>query len=382
MLDNITTEDLQRLAGTAAPHVVSFYLPTHRAGPDQSQDPIRLKNLATTAAKELEQLGLPEGQISEFLAPVTALLGDATFWAHGEAGLAIFVSQDSLDTYRLPIEVEELVVTADRFHVKPLIPAAAGDRTYYLLALSQHSIRLLRGNRTHVSEIQIDEIPHSLESALRFDDRERQLQSHGAARVGRGRVQAAFHGHGVVKDTSKSDLLRFLRVVDDGINGIINDPATPLVLAGVEYVVALYRQVSRHPRIVERALEGNPDRLSNEDLHAKAWPIVEPVVFGDRALAVDRFHAAATRTLSILDEVLPAAVSGRIDTLFVPEGLRRWGTFEVDHLVVDRHGERQPGDRDLFDTAAIETLVHGGTVYVVPPSDVPGIGPLGAILRY
>lgn len=382
MLDHITTDDLQRLAGTAAHHCLSLYLPTHRAGPDQSQDPIRLKNLAATATKDLEQLGMTETEISAFLAPVTSLLGDATFWAHVEAGLAIFVSDDSFDSFRLPTEVDELVVTADHFHVKPLIPAAAGNRTYYLLALSQHSIRLLRGNRTHVSEIEIDQIPRSLESALRFDDRERQLQSHGAARVGRGRVQAAFHGHGAVKDTSKADLLRFLRVVDDGINGIINDTSTPLVLAGVEYVVALYRQVSRYPRIIEQTLEGNPDRLSNEDLHARAWPIVEPVVFGDRALAIDRFHAAASSTLSILDEVLPAAVNGRVHTLFVPDGLRRWGIFEADQQVVERHGERRPGDRDLFDTAAIETLVHGGTVYVVPASEVPGIGPLGAVLRY
>lgn len=382
MLDNITTSDLQRLAGTSATHCVSIFLPTHRAGPDQSQDPIRLKNLAATAAKELEQLGLTETQITEFMAPVTGLLADARFWAHVETGLAILVTPDSIDMFRLPNSVDELVVTADRFHVKPLIPAAAGDRTYYLLALSQHSIRLLRGNRTQVSELEVEDMPGSLESALRFDDRERQLQSHGASRVGRGRVQATFHGHGVVKDTSKSDLVRFLRMVDDGINSIITDTSSPLVLAGVEYVQAYYRQASRYPRIVGEGIEGNPDRMSNEDLHTRAWPIVEPVVFGDRALAVERFHAAASSTLSILDEVLPAAANGRVQTLFVPDGLRRWGVFEADQQVVERHGERQPGDCDLFDTAAIETLVHGGSVYVVPASEVPGIGPLGAILRY
>ena len=52
-------------------------------------------------------------------------------------------------------------------------------------------------------EIGLGDIPRSMGEALRFDDRERQVHSHGADRVGRGRVSATFHGHGGTKDTEE-----------------------------------------------------------------------------------------------------------------------------------------------------------------------------------
>jgi hypothetical protein len=42
----------------------------------------------------------------------------------------------------------------------------------------------------------------------------------------------------------------------------------------------------------------------------------------------------------------------------------------------------QPGDQDLLDLAAVQTLFHGGTVYAVDPGDVPDDAPVAALLRY
>ena len=40
----------------------------------------------------------------------------------------------------------------------------------------------------------------------------------------------------------------------------------------------------------------------------------------------------------------------------------------------------EPGDRDLLDLAATQTLLMGGTVFVV--DDVPGGGEVAAVVRY
>ena len=41
-----------------------------------------------------------------------------------------------------------------------------------------------------------------------------------------------------------------------------NDPA-PLVLAGVEYELAIYRRVNSYPRTLEQPVHGSPDGMTD-----------------------------------------------------------------------------------------------------------------------
>ena len=381
MIDIITSQDLQQLASTVAEHCVSIFLPTHRAGPDQAQDPIRLKNLLARATDELTSLGQRSPDVERLLAPAAGLLHDPSFWAHLDNALALYLSDGSMIAFRLPEPVDELVVTADRFHLKPLIPSLATGRMFYVLALSQHQVRLLRGDPLQITEIKLGDIPHSLAEEL-FDHRERQLQSHSASRVGPGRITATFHGRGSAKDSTKTDLARFFRAVDDGIVHLISDHSTPLVLAGVDYLLAAYRQASRYPRIVGTGIEGNPEHLSPAELHSRAWPLVGPLMDTDRTAATEAFLAGAAPTSTRLPDVAAAAHEGRVDTLFVPMDTERWGAFDFAGRLVDRHDTRQAGDRDILDAATIDTLTHGGIVYAVPHNHIPGTGLVAATLRF
>ena len=40
------------------------------------------------------------------------------------------------------------------------------------------------------------------------------------------------------------------------------------------------------------------------------------------------------------------------------------------------------GDDDKINEAAIQTLLHGGQVFVVGPDQMPDRAPLGAVMRY
>jgi hypothetical protein len=46
---------------------------------------------------------------------------------------------------------------------------------------------------------------------------------------------------------------------------------------------------------------------------------------------------------------------------------------------MELHAQREAGDEDLLNVAAIHTLRHGNTVFALPPDGVPGGGPLAAI---
>lgn len=77
-----------------------------------------------------------------------------------------------------------------------------------------------------------------------------------------------------------------------------------------------------------------------------------------------------------------AAVDGRVETLFVALETHRWGRLDSKTREIEIAPE--PGDEseDLLDRAAVETFLHGGTVYAVDEGGVPGTGVLAALLRY
>ena len=382
MIDVVSRDALRRLVKTQRQHCVSVYLPTHRAGPELPQDQIRLKNLLAKARDELVSSGMRGPDADDLLAPARALHASAHFWAELGDGLALFLSDEGMRTFRLPNPVEELVVVADAFHLKPLVAVVATGQTFYVLALSQNKVRLLQGGRHGVSELQLGDIPESLSEALWFDDRERQLQNHGAGRAGQGRVTATFHGHAMDKDSSEEDLVRFLGAVDAGVREVIGDRRAPLVLAGVGYLLPLYRRVSHYHPIVEGGITGNPDQLTPAELHTLALPLLEPWFTQDRRRAAEAFLAGTRPTVRTVEGAIVAAHQGRVESIFVPVGSHRWGSFDPEIMTVDERGERRPGDRDLLDVAAIFTLMNGGGVFAVEPSALPSNDPIAAVLRF
>lgn len=363
---------------------VSLYMPFYSPGLEAQQNPIRLRNLLNTAEEQLISSGLRGPEARDLLAPARRLVTDSPFWRYQSEGLAVFCAEDWFHSYRLPLRFAELVVVADRFHVKPLLPLLSGDGHFYVLALSQNEIRLLEGSRSSVAALELEEVPESLSEALKWDDPERQLQFHtGTGERTNGRA-AIFHGHGVGTGDAKTNILRYFQQVDDGICRILAEDPAPLVLAGVDYLLPIYRSASEHPNLVEAAITGNPEELSDAELHQAAWQLVQPLFAQAEEAAAARYRRLAGTGLAItgLDEVLVAAHHGRVDTLFVALGRQRWGRFDDTSQRSELREEPEPGDEDLLDLAAVQTLLQGGTIYVVEPDQIPAAADVAAILRY
>ena len=382
MIDVISAADLRLLAEADDGYCVSMFLPTHRSGSETAQDPIRLKNSLTRALSEMETLGARRGDAERLLAPVTALEQDSGFWAHAELGLAVFAGPRVTRLFRLPIPIEELVVVADRFHIRPLLPLVAAGEVFHVLALSPKHVRLLHGSRFGVNEMALGDIPATQAEVLRFSDREAQLQSHAAGRVGTGGVTATFHGQGAGKDTHDSDLDQFLVAVDAGLRKMLAGDHPPVVLAGVADTLSRYRNLSKYPNLVEASIEGSVQPLTAAELHERAWPLVEAVFDQRQQRARHAFSDGLGHSTNTVTDTVRAALEGRVATLFVPLGVHRWGRLDTAAGMVEDHQERRPGDRDLLDVAAMETLANGGEVFAVEEADVPGEGPLAALLRY
>lgn len=117
---NLTTDVLRELLQGHEPPCISLYQPTHRAHPDNLQDPIRYKNLVRDAERSLREK-YPGREVQPLLEPLQALADEYPFWQHQRDGLAVLTAAGLFEVFRLQRPVQELVVVADSFHLKPLL---------------------------------------------------------------------------------------------------------------------------------------------------------------------------------------------------------------------------------------------------------------------
>jgi hypothetical protein len=363
---------------------ISVFMPAHRAAPENQQNPIRFKNLLGEAEPQLLASGLRTPEVEKRLKPAQELLNNRSFWQHQSDGLSVFISPQTSRYYRLPLEFDELVVVTNRFHIKPLLTLFSGNGRFYLLALSQNEIRLFQGTRFSISEVELEGVPESIDQALKYDHPEKQLQFHTRTPGGTGDRAAMFHGHGVGTDDAKQNIFRYFRQIDKGLHNLLKEEQAPLALAGVEYLLPIYRQANTYPYLAAEGITGNPDELSAKELHGRAWSVVQPLFLKAQDEAATRYKQLVGTGLASKDlkAIVSAAYHGRVESLFVPVRIQEWGTFDADANVVHLHQDAEPDDEDLLDLAAIQTLLHEGTVYAVKSEEVPDGAVLAAVFRY
>lgn len=385
-MDLLSKMDLKSLMVEHDHTCVSLFMPAHRVGTDVQQDPIRFRNLLNEAEERLIKSGMRKPDAQKYLEPARSLLNDPVFWQHQSDGLAVFISKGELQSYRLPLDFEELVVISERFHVKPLFSLFSSDSRFYILALSQNEIRLMEGTRFSVDEIEVEDIPENLAEALQWDDPEAHLQFHASEgpSTGGAAPETVFHGHGVsAEKEAKNNILRYFQKVDAGLKSLLAEETAPLILAGVDYLLPLYQDANSYRYLMEDRIYGNPEELSAKELHEKAWELLEPHFSSEQESAAERYAQLreTERASDELEEIVPAAYYGRVDELFVPIGVEVWGSFnrQSGELKIE---EDAANSKDLLNIAATYTYLNGGRVYALKPDELPDSSTAAAIFRY
>lgn len=390
----ISAEELKTLLKQPKNTCVSIYMPTHRAGHEVQQDPIRFKNLVEDARDRLVEGGMRRPDAESLLQSAMNLLQNERFWRYQDDGLAVFVSPEWFRYYRVPLEFDELVVTSDRFHVKPLMPLLAEEGKFYILAISKDRTRLLQASQSSVSELDldnIDNIPQGMADALRYDEVEKQVQFHtgtagapGGLTAPAGGRQAMFHGQGSVKEDRKEPILRYFQQVDNGLRDFLQDESVPLIVAAVGYLHPLYQQANHYTNLIPEGMVGNPDLLRPEELHQQALEILQPYFDRSREESMNLYYelVGTGKTSNRVDRVVPAAYNQRLDRLFVARDRHQWGLFDPQSNQVQLHEAEELGDEDLLDFAAAHTFLNNGLVYAIEADQMPEDASVAAILRF
>lgn len=391
-MKHFTRDELKTLIELREGPAVSLFLPTVRAGKDVRGNPIAFKNALRRAEAGLEGLGCSREQVRRLLEPLEGLDQESPFWSEQKDTLAVFLAPGFARWYRLSVALPEAVhVEREGFHVQPMIRTLAEDGEFWLLTLSMNSVRLFEGTRDSLREVQVEGMPTSMEDVRLLEGREESLEMQFNTRGGgqgprRGAMRGSgdarpgtFHGRDP-RDLDKERVGEFFRRVDGALRSLLQGARRPVVLAGVEYLHPIYRSSSGFDGIAEGGIHGNVDEMSLDDLQAKAWACVEPLVRSRFARARQRWHDLAGTGLASADieQVVPAACQGRVETLFVGSGAHRWGRYVPGEGRVELDVE----GTDLLNLSAVQTLAAGGEVLPVEAGEVPGGGMVAAVFRY
>ena len=364
-----TRSELTRLLETRDPSSVSIYLPTSTITQEAQADRIELKNLAGAAIEQLEAAGADRHDVAAVRDGLEDLVDDDAFWAEQAHSLAVLANPAAVRTFRLPNRLTSEVEVADRFYVKPLLRAITFPQAAFVLALAAGAVRLVEITREGAPfTVAVPDLPSDAASAA------------GKASIADRSPSARMQG----SEGQKVRLRQYARKVDQALRGVIGGLELPLILAATEPLESIYRSVSSYPHLVEPGIRGNPDAMSDAELAEAARTVLDEVYAAELAAIRDRFELRASdeRASTDIATVGRAATYGAVDTVLVDIDVKVPGELDEESGAVTFADDDDAISYGVVDEIARRVLLHGGRVFAVRADDVPGGGPLAAILRY
>lgn len=213
-----------------------------------------------------------------------------------------------------------------------------------------------------------------------------QVSFHTNSNPGSGGHGSAYFGYGSGQGDGKlmkQEIQHFFQAIDHGVHSMLPKKNLPLVLAGVGYLLPIYREVSKYPQLMAEEIIGNPDSQDKiEDLHGRANSLFQHLEKEEcnRASHIFKENLATGRGASGVTDVVPSAFYGRLTHLFLEAGKVQWGIFDKASGKINLQNSYVPGAVDLANLACVHVL-HGGKVYALTREEMPNNGDFAALCR-
>lgn len=370
-----TRAQIDRLLESRHVTSVSIYLSTSPISNGDAER-IELKNLAAEAKRQLELAGADRTDLVAIDEAIHELSEDDAFWQHQAHSLAIFVTPDSLSTFRLPNHLTDMVGVSDRFHLKPLLRAVTFPNVGFVLALAQGSVRLIEVvPEIGPVEVSVPGLPRDIAAAAgksSIKDRGHSGKMHGS--------EGKMHG----SEGQKVHMRQYSRQIDQALRPVLNANHLPLILAAAEPLESIYRSANTYPHLVPTTIGGNPETTSDADLVASARVVLDEVYSAELKEIHDLYgrRGSESRASGDIVDVARAATFGAVDTVLVDIDEVVPGVIDEVSGAVTFMDEADAGVYGVVDEIARRVWLSGGRVLAVRRGDIPGGGSVAAILRY
>lgn len=358
----ITRQTLQHLQSIVAIPALSILVPTHRAFPENKQDPILVKNLVDEAKQRLG-----EEFAARDIEPVFKRLDElvnAIDYNHTLDGLALYVSHDFAASYILPFAIPARVIIDKTFATRDLVYGMHREQSFWMLLLSQASTRLISGFGETLEEIQDKNFP---------------MQMTGPAAT----APIPYHADSSYADDRHR---RFFQQVDAAFSEYIEPNETPiLIVGGVDRQISFFQEVSQYAPAIAGKITGNFDKTAVHELTPEVMSIVALVRQTQRQEALQLLAEAmdTRKVVFTLEEAWQLAQEGRGQMLLVEKNYRVPAVLTASGglQMVD-----EPGGTDVMDDAIDElieaVLAKGGRIIKVEDGALTAEQQVALILRY
>lgn len=380
---------LKSLAESRGFPLVSIYFPTHPTFPDAEQDPIRLANALSEVSSQLVEAGWGPRDIEDFTAEAASREKGDHFWRYQDRGLAVFIEEGKTQWVKLPAEPEELVVVAGRYHLRPLIHMMRDRGHFHVLAASEGSVHFYTGSNNELLEIHVAEMPSSVEQLRGRTDFDADVIFHNRDRGSQvGGAQASkYSALGQSPEDYEQILIdHYARDIANAVDAHLAAGAAPLILVALPRMLGRLKHHLDYAHLIDDAVALDPNSMDVNALHAAAWQLANPALSTEREELRDRLRAAlkgaGAKYSTSLEDIMRAAEEGRVDTVFLANGVQIWGHYDPQHRIVRIDYTSGPENEDLLNLLALRVLEQGGDARSLPEDMVDEIGPVAALYRY
>jgi hypothetical protein len=191
---------------------------------------------------------------------------------------------------------------------------------------------------------------------------------------------------GTTADREKKDeyLHNYFALLDKAVHAALKDSTAPLIAAGVESELALYRRVNTYPNFIEEGVHGAPDGLEGGEMHRRALELLERLEREPgREVPADFDKRVGTGHASMhIQEIVGAAYDGRVSHFFFQADAHYPGTWDAVRKRARHTEDPLDSPEDLIEVAAYQTIAQGGEVKILPAPAMPNGVPACALFRY
>jgi hypothetical protein len=344
---------------------VSVLTPTHRREPENTQDPVRLRNVVAEAKKQLEaDPAVSRERRTDVARHLDQALAEVDL-AHAEDGLVIFAAPGEHQVWSLARPVPERVVLSDTFLTRNLVSAQAAERPFWVLSVSPDHVTLWNGGTDRVTEERLGGFP--LTRDRENFDAERQERI--------GDMPSTFRDEGT---------RHFLRDADIAMGRLLRDHPRRLYVTGEQAALSLLDEVGSVTKDAVHVPHGGLAHGTPDAVWQAVRPLHEAETRKNTAAVAHELETARGRRAFAagVDEVWQSAREGRVRLLAVEENYRvtvRDGGG--DHLVPAVSGDLDARE-DIVDEIVEQCLETGADVRFVPDGSLGDASGIAGVLRY
>lgn len=272
-----TPEELQELRRFADPFSLTMYVPHTDYDPNGATNPnqIELKNLLDQAEIALLNDGVDPDDVRTTLQPGHNLIVSREFLTLRGEGLVLFTHPKLFRHYHLPGDIPHLLSIGRGFSLEPLERAISDNKPYLVLVLSHNSTKLYEGDRFTIRQLRLKHFPANMARALRIDEYPKASKGRFTSPASDRRNSEIMHSPYSESQTDKEMLLEYFRLVDGSLRQLLQKKGKPVILAGVEYLLPIYRQANTTPYLLPEVLTGNIDRERPDVIRQRAWKLIK-----------------------------------------------------------------------------------------------------------